>query len=147
MEESAVRDVYDLVYEAHRPELFLKGRGRPAHGGARRADRDPRRLDVERPEPEIRVVVGRAAAESLPNTIRQRRVVARDRGTNPLYLSQAKVYAAACYDRPRYSTSLRVSPQGFQHPSWAGISDEEARVLCTTDKTSTTPDGADVPRS
>ena len=24
VEESAVRDVYDLVYEAHRPELFLK---------------------------------------------------------------------------------------------------------------------------
>ena len=31
MEESAVKDVYDLVYDAHRPELFLKDAGSPSH--------------------------------------------------------------------------------------------------------------------
>ena len=39
MEESAGRDVYALVYDAARPELFLKDAGVPPHGRPGRADR------------------------------------------------------------------------------------------------------------
>ena len=46
--EESGSDVYALVYDADRPELFLKDAGLPAHGRAERADRDPLRLDVER---------------------------------------------------------------------------------------------------
>ena len=49
MAESAVQDVYDLVYEANRPELFLKDAGCRRTVGPLEPDRDPRRLGLERP--------------------------------------------------------------------------------------------------
>ncbi len=95
VEESVVKDVYTLVYEAPRPELFLKdaacrrtvGPGRPI------GIRDDSTWNV--PEPEIGVVLGeygRIAGLTIGNDVSSRDI----EGANPLYLPQAKVYAGAC---------------------------------------------------
>ena len=133
MEESAVRDVYDLVYEAHRPELFLKdAAGRRTVGpGEPIGIRGDSTWNV--PEPEIGVVVGergRILAYTIGNDVSSREI----EGANPLYLSQAKVYAGACAIGPALYIPPR-EPQGFQ--IIMRISNEEGDVLYE-DKTSTT---------
>jgi 2-dehydro-3-deoxy-D-arabinonate dehydratase len=93
--ESTVKDVYTLVYEAERPELFLKdascrrtvGPGRPI---GVRADSS---WDV--PEPEIGLVLGEGGAiagYTIGNDVSSRAI----EGENPLYLPQAKLFAGAC---------------------------------------------------
>ena len=95
VEESAVKDVYTLVYDAPRPELFMKdaamrrtvGPGRPI------GIRDDSTWNV--PEPEIGVVLGshgRIAGLTIGNDVSSRDI----EGANPLYLPQAKIYAGAC---------------------------------------------------
>jgi 2-dehydro-3-deoxy-D-arabinonate dehydratase len=90
VDESSVGDVYELVYEAQRPELFLKApawRVRPPGAPLRiRADST---WDV--PEPELALVidargeiVGYLAADDLSSRSIE--------GANPLYLPQAKIY-------------------------------------------------------
>jgi 2-dehydro-3-deoxy-D-arabinonate dehydratase len=93
--ESQGRDVYDLVYDATRPELFLKdAAGRRTVGpGEPIAARSDATWTV--PEPELAVVLG-AGAQPLAVTIGND-VSSRDiEGANPLYLPQAKVYGRAC---------------------------------------------------
>jgi 2-dehydro-3-deoxy-D-arabinonate dehydratase len=105
--ESAVRDVYELVYDADRPELFLKDAAmrRTVGPGAPVAIRGDATWNV--PEPEIGLVVG-ADGEILGYTIGND-VSSRDiEGANPLYLPQAKVYAAACALGP----AILVPPDG-----------------------------------
>jgi 2-dehydro-3-deoxy-D-arabinonate dehydratase len=97
VDESRVeaRDVYSLVYEADRPELFLKdAQGRRTVGpGNPVGVRSDASWTV--PEPELAVVIG-AGGELLGATIGND-VTARDvEGANPLYLPQAKLFAAAC---------------------------------------------------
>ncbi len=93
--ESQRRDVYELVYDAERPELFLKDAGSrrtvgPGEPIAVRAD-----ASWTVPEPELAVVLG-ADAQPLAVTIGND-VSSRDiEGANPLYLPQAKIYARAC---------------------------------------------------
>ena len=94
IEESRI-DVYSLVYDADRPEIFLKdancrrtvGPGRPI---GVRADSN---WDV--PEPEIALVLGangRIAGYTIGNDVSSRAI----EGENPLYLPQAKLFAGAC---------------------------------------------------
>jgi len=93
--ESQRRDVYDLVYDAERPELFLKdAAGRRTVGpGEPIAVRSDASWSV--PEPELAVVLG-AGARPLAVTIGND-VSSRDiEGANPLYLPQAKIYGRAC---------------------------------------------------
>jgi len=95
MHESRGLDVYDLVYEAERPELFLKdSAGRRTVGpGEPIATRGDSEWTV--PEPEIALVLG-ADGKPLGVTIGND-VSSRDiEGANPLYLPQAKVYARSC---------------------------------------------------
>lgn len=97
VDESQVeaRDVYSLVYDAERPELFMKDAvGRRTVGpGAAIGVRSDASWTV--PEPELALVLG-AGGELLGATIGND-VTARDvEGANPLYLPQAKVFAAAC---------------------------------------------------
>jgi 2-dehydro-3-deoxy-D-arabinonate dehydratase len=61
MEESSAQDLYTLVYDADRPELFMKDAGCRRTVGPGRGDRRARRLRLGRPEPEIGVVLARAA--------------------------------------------------------------------------------------
>lgn len=93
--ESAVRDVYTLVYDAARPELFLKDAScrRTVGPGAPIAVRSDSSWNV--PEPEIGVVLdgeGGVLGVTIGNDVSSRDI----EGANPLYLPQAKVYAGAC---------------------------------------------------
>jgi 2-dehydro-3-deoxy-D-arabinonate dehydratase len=93
--ESQAADVYDLVYGAARPELFLKdAAGRrtvgPGEPIAARAD-----ASWTVPEPELAVVLGddrSPLAVTIGNDVSSRDI----EGANPLYLPQAKIYAGAC---------------------------------------------------
>jgi 2-dehydro-3-deoxy-D-arabinonate dehydratase len=95
VEESTVKDVYTLVYEADRPELFLKDAGgrRTVGPGGTIGVRSDSGWNV--PEPEIGLVLGAAgliAGVTIGNDVSSRDI----EGANPLYLPQAKVYAGAC---------------------------------------------------
>jgi 2-dehydro-3-deoxy-D-arabinonate dehydratase len=89
-EESDLPDHYDKVYDAKRPELFLKALpGRVRGPGEPIGIRADSTWDV--PEPELAVVAdasGRLVAYSVGNDVSSRSI----EGENPLYLPQAKVY-------------------------------------------------------
>ena len=90
MEESTQKDVYDLVYEAARPELFLKATSSRVSGsGETVAIRGDSTWDV--PEPELVLVLnvrGEIVGYTVGNDVSSRSI----EGENPLYLPQAKVY-------------------------------------------------------
>jgi 2-dehydro-3-deoxy-D-arabinonate dehydratase len=95
VEESRVKDVYDLVYEAERPELFLKDADarRTVGPGEPILARTDASWTV--PEPELAVVLGSSGAPvavTIGNDVSSRDI----EGANPLYLPQAKIYAGAC---------------------------------------------------
>ena len=95
VEESAVEDVYTLVYGAERPELFLKDAAcrRTVGPGAAIAVRSDSAWNV--PEPEVGLVLGErgdVVGVTIGNDVSSREI----EGANPLYLPQAKVYAGAC---------------------------------------------------
>lgn len=95
VEESQVEDVYSRVYNAERPELFLKdAAGRRTVGpGATIGIRVDSHWTV--PEPELALVLGEGG--TLLGVTIGNDVTARDiEGENPLYLPQAKLYAGAC---------------------------------------------------
>jgi 2-dehydro-3-deoxy-D-arabinonate dehydratase len=95
IEESTVKDVYSLVYDAERPELFLKDANcrRTVGPGETIGVRADSSWDV--PEPEIGVVIGAGgtiAGYTIGNDVSSRSI----EGENPLYLPQAKLFAGAC---------------------------------------------------
>jgi 2-dehydro-3-deoxy-D-arabinonate dehydratase len=94
MEESATADIYQLVYEAERPEVFFKAvPWRVVTGGEPIAIRRDSKLNV--PEAELAVVVnarGEIVGYTVCNDVSSRTI----EGANPLYLPQAKVYAGSC---------------------------------------------------
>lgn len=91
MEESESNaSCYDLVYEADRPELFMKATPNRVSG-----PNQPLRIRYDAswnvPEPEITCVVssrGRLVGFTIGNDMSSRDI----EGENPLYLPQAKVY-------------------------------------------------------
>ena len=93
--EESGSDVYARVYDADRPELFLKDAGcrRTVGPGEPIAIRSDASWNV--PEAEIGVVLG--ADLGIAGYVIGNDVSSRDiEGANPLYLPQAKVFAAAC---------------------------------------------------
>jgi 2-dehydro-3-deoxy-D-arabinonate dehydratase len=104
------RDVYALVYDAARPELFLKDaqmRRTVGPGGTIRVRSDSRWMV---PEPELGVVLGEdgePVAVTIGNDVSSRDI----EGENPLYIPQAKIFASACAIGP----ALAV-PQSFEQP-------------------------------
>ena len=95
VEESTVKDVYTLVYDAERPELFMKDAGcrRTVGPGEPIGVRADSGWDV--PEPEIGVVLGEGGALAgltIGNDVSSRAI----EGENPLYIAQAKTFAGAC---------------------------------------------------
>jgi 2-dehydro-3-deoxy-D-arabinonate dehydratase len=95
LRESQVADVYDLIYDAERPELFMKdAQGRRTAGpGEPISARTDATWTV--PEPELAVVLGddgSPLAVTVGNDVSSRDI----EGANPLYLPQAKIYARAC---------------------------------------------------
>jgi 2-dehydro-3-deoxy-D-arabinonate dehydratase len=134
MEESRseARDVYALVYDAERPELFLKDAGcrRTVGPGAPIGVRSDASWSV--PEPELGLVLGaggRLLAATIGNDVSSRDI----EGRNPLYLPQAKVYAGACAIGPAV-----LVPDDWDEPFEIGlrILDEQGETLFS-DTTST----------
>jgi 2-dehydro-3-deoxy-D-arabinonate dehydratase len=118
LQESRVADVYDLVYEARRPELFLKdAAGRRTVGpGEPIAARTDASWTV--PEPELAVVLGTDGdplAVTIGNDVSSRDI----EGANPLYLPQAKIYARAC----------ALGPALLVPVDWGAPFDIELRIL------------------
>jgi len=91
MEESTQKDIYDLVYEAERPELFFKATASRVSGpDGTIAIRGDSTWDV--PEPELALVVNshkEVIGYTIGNDVSSRSI----EGENPLYLPQAKVYS------------------------------------------------------
>jgi 2-dehydro-3-deoxy-D-arabinonate dehydratase len=92
MEESeSAKSAYDLVYEADRPEIFLKANAARVSGpGAAVAIRGDSTWDV--PEPELVLAInrdGEIIGYAIGNDVSSRSI----EGENPLYLPQAKVYS------------------------------------------------------
>jgi 2-dehydro-3-deoxy-D-arabinonate dehydratase len=89
-EESDIPDVYQLVYEADRPELFFKATARRTVGtNANVGIRADALTSV--PEPEVAIVVNKYR-ELIGLTICNDMTSRNIEGENPLYLSQAKIY-------------------------------------------------------
>jgi 2-dehydro-3-deoxy-D-arabinonate dehydratase len=124
VDESAVKDVYTLVYEAPRPELFLKdAAGRRTVGpGKPIGIREDSSWNV--PEPEIGLVLGEngtIAGLTIGNDVSSRDI----EGANPLYLPQAKVYAGACAIGP----AVIVPTEERAYDLTLRVMDEWARVV------------------
>jgi 2-dehydro-3-deoxy-D-arabinonate dehydratase len=89
------RDVYALVYDADRPELFMKDaqmRRTVGPGGTIRTRSDSSWMV---PEPELGLVLGEGGdpvAVTIGNDVSSRDI----EGANPLYIPQAKIFACAC---------------------------------------------------
>jgi 2-dehydro-3-deoxy-D-arabinonate dehydratase len=115
-ESEAAKDVYTRVYEAERPELFLKdAAGRRTVGPGRpigvRSD-----ASWSVPEPELALVLGgsRPVGVTIGNDVSSRDI----EGENPLYLPQAKVYAGAC----------ALGPALLQPADWGQTFEIELRI-------------------
>jgi 2-dehydro-3-deoxy-D-arabinonate dehydratase len=108
MEEATSKDIYAQVYEAERPELFLKATGwRVVSPGGSVGVRSDSSWDV--PEPELAVLSnaqGEVVAYSCGNDMSSRSI----EGENPLYLPQAKVYDASCAIGPAAVLAWYVDP-------------------------------------
>ena len=93
-ESERAASVYELVYEAERPELFFKSVAwRVVGPGGRLGIRPDSTVDV--PEPELALVVnrfGEIVGYTICNDVSSRSI----EGENPLYLPQAKMYRGAC---------------------------------------------------
>src|SRR5579883_2601637 len=107
MEESETPDIYAKVYDAARPELFFKATPRRVSGpGAPIVVRADSHWDV--PEPELAIVVnahGETVGYTIANDVSSRSI----EGENPLYLPQAKVYAACCALGPAITPAWEVT--------------------------------------
>ena len=94
MRESSQATVYDLVYDAARPEVFFKATpGRVVGPGDEVVIRADSGWDV--PEPELALVLNSAleiVGYTIGNDVSSRAI----EGENPLYLPQAKTYKACC---------------------------------------------------
>jgi len=92
--ESRSANVYERVYDALRPELFLKAVGwRVVGDGEPLRIRQDSRWNV--PEPELAVLAncqGEIVGFGAGNDMSSRDI----EGENPLYLPQAKIYAGSC---------------------------------------------------
>ena len=125
VEESTVKDVYALVYDAPRPELFMKDAGmrRTVGPGRPIGIRDDSTWSV--PEPEIGLVLGtrgRIAGLTIGNDVSSRDI----EGANPLYLPQAKIYAGACAIGPAvYVTDNLDAPLHIR----TRVTDEWGRIV------------------
>jgi 2-dehydro-3-deoxy-D-arabinonate dehydratase len=116
--ESQVADVYDLVYEAERPELFLKDAGGRRTVGPGQPIRTRGDAAWTVPEPELAVLLGSDGsplAVTVGNDVSSRDI----EGANPLYLPQAKIYGGAC----------ALGPTVLVPVDWGVPFDIELRIL------------------
>jgi len=107
--ETKTKGLYDYVYDATRPELFLKDSGLRCRGpGEEIGVRSDSTWTV--PEPELTVVCDRDAkvvGYTIGNDVSSRDI----EGENPLYLPQAKVYTGSAAVGP-----VIVTPDEIPNP-------------------------------
>jgi 2-dehydro-3-deoxy-D-arabinonate dehydratase len=118
VEESTVKDVYTMVYDAERPELFMKDAGcrRTVGPGEPIGVRGDSGWDV--PEPEVGVVLGpngTLAGLTIGNDVSSRSI----EGENPLYIAQAKTFAGAC----------AIGPAIFEPEDWEAPLEIRMRIV------------------
>ena len=127
-ESDRAADVYALVYDAERPELFFKSVAWRASGpDAPIGVRSDSTLDV--PEPELAAVAnrhGEIVGWTICNDVSSRSI----EGENPLYLPQAKVFSGACGLGPwitpwwevpdPYQLPIHLSIQRSGATAWSG---------------------------
>jgi 2-dehydro-3-deoxy-D-arabinonate dehydratase len=92
--ETDIKNVYDRVYEAKRPELFFKAIGWRVKG-TQSAIRIRKDSHWNVPEPELTLLVnsfGEILGYCAGNDVSSRNIEAE----NPLYLPQAKMYDGSC---------------------------------------------------
>lgn len=126
-ERSGAERLYDLVYDADRPELFFKATARRVVGPGQpvRIRRDGR-WNV--PEPELTLALnaaGRIIGYTVGNDMSSRDI----EGENPLYLPQAKIYTGSCALGPALvltedplpaATAITLSIRRDGHPVFSG---------------------------
>lgn len=106
-ESERAADVYDLVYDAERPELFFKSAAwRVTGDGESVSVRTDSEIDV--PEPELGLVVN-AHAEVVGYTVVNDMSSRSIEGVNPLYLPQAKIYLGGCAVGPGIRPAWEVA--------------------------------------
>jgi 2-dehydro-3-deoxy-D-arabinonate dehydratase len=107
MRESSQASVYDLVYDADRPEVFFKATpGRVVGPGTAVTIRADSGWDV--PEPELALVLNSALeiiGYTIGNDVSSRAI----EGQNPLYLPQAKTYLGCCSLGPAIAPAWEVA--------------------------------------
>jgi 2-dehydro-3-deoxy-D-arabinonate dehydratase len=107
MEESTQKNVYDIVYDAERPELFFKAtKSRVSGPGDEIGIRGDSTWDV--PEPELALVInrdGEIVGYTIGNDVSSRSI----EGENPLYLPQAKVYSKCAAVGPRVALAWELT--------------------------------------
>jgi 2-dehydro-3-deoxy-D-arabinonate dehydratase len=117
VEETRVADVYSLVYEAARPELFFKAAAwRVVTDGEQIGIREDSELSV--PEPEVAVIAnrfGEIVAYTICNDVTARSI----EGENPLYLPQAKIYTGSC------------ALHSAVYPAWEVAHPQNLAIRCT----------------
>jgi 2-dehydro-3-deoxy-D-arabinonate dehydratase len=106
-ESDQAADVYELVYEAERPELFFKSVAWrvTGHGEQISVRRDS---TINVPEPELALVLnahGETVGYTICNDVSSRSI----EGVNPLYLPQAKVYLGGCAVGPAIRPAWEVA--------------------------------------
>jgi 2-dehydro-3-deoxy-D-arabinonate dehydratase len=111
-ESAATADVYERLYDAERPELFLKATAPRIVGPD-----SPIGLRADStwlvPEPELGIVLGtdgRILGYTLGNDLSSRDI----EGENPLYLTQAKVFAASCSLGPVVVAAEGIDPYNLE---------------------------------
>ena len=133
MEESSEQSVYDRVYWADRPEVFLKS---PAWRLV--TDGDPIGIRTDSghdvPEPELAVVAnahGEIVGFTVCNDMSSRSI----EGENPLYIPQAKVFAGGCALSPGIRPVWEV-PDPAALTITASVRRSDAEVFAGTTSTS-----------
>jgi 2-dehydro-3-deoxy-D-arabinonate dehydratase len=128
LEETHTPDIYDRVYEAERPELFLKATPSrtvgPNEGVGIRAD-----STWNVPEPELVLVLNsrmEVAGFTVGNDMSSRAI----EGENPLYLPQAKIYDRCFAAGPAitlvwelpdvHDLAIRMAVYRGEHPVYEG---------------------------
>jgi 2-dehydro-3-deoxy-D-arabinonate dehydratase len=128
--DSGGGDFYDRVYDAERPELFFKATPQRVAGpGQRVRIRDDSVWNV--PEPELTLAIassGEIFGFSIGNDMSSRDI----EGQNPLYLTQAKVYAGSAAlgpclvvaaDLPGAETRIEITIERGGATEFAGSTD------------------------
>ena len=106
--ESSTPNVYSMVYEAERPELFFKSTASrcvgPFEAVGVRADSP---WNVPEPELAFTLYRGEIVGYTIGNDVSSRAI----EGENPLYLAQAKLYDRSCAIGPCFVPADGFDPQ------------------------------------